>query len=619
MSIRINVGTTFDARDLERAQRELDALKRNADTLGNRMNALGSNMEKAGARIAGVGKTLTSRVTMPIVGLGAAAVASFSTVEGAIAEVGRATGASGEDLDRFGGNLRTVLGQVPEDAQTVGRALGDLNTRLGATGEDLEKVTKRALEFARVNNEDVGKSTEVLGKLVNALGVETEDAEGIMDKLTFAAQKTGISATRLGENILDAGPAFEELGFGLDKSIALFAGFEAAGAKPEEVIGSLNLAINRMAKEAGKLDDLEKGLVSPAEMFDEFLEAIKDAPDILEATTLASELFGSRVGAKVAEDIRAGRFEVDDFAEEIAGVEGVVRDTAAETETFAERMLILKNETLLVAESFGEVLLPFIERGVDKFRELVQRFQDLSPEQREQIVRFAAIAAAVGPVVLIVGKLIAAFGTIIKTAVLLGKGIMLLFTPMGLIVAAIAAAIAIGVLLWRNWDTVKERGLAAWNALKDGFVSAWETMKGAAKTAGNFIIGFLNGVIGAFESGINAVARGLNSLPFVGATIKIPNWVPLFGGNSFSLPSVPTVNFPKIPMLADGGIVQAATLAVIGERGPEAVIPLDRLDAVAGGGTVINVTVTSADPNAVVEAIRRYTRANGPLGQVVSV
>ncbi|HEY7822087.1 MAG TPA: hypothetical protein VIG24_04610 [Acidimicrobiia bacterium] len=61
------------------------------------------------------------------------------------------------------------------------------------------------------------------------------------------------------------------------------------------------------------------------------------------------------------------------------------------------------------------------------------------------------------------------------------------------------------------------------------------------------------------------------------------------------------------------------TLGVIGEAGPEVVVPLDRLDMMGGGPTVINVTVTSADPQAVVEALRRYTRNNGPLGQVVSV
>jgi len=71
--------------------------------------------------------------------------------------------------------------------------------------------------------------------------------------------------------------------------------------------------------------------------------------------------------------------------------------------------------------------------------------------------------------------------------------------------------------------------------------------------------------------------------------------------------------------LAEGGLVTGPTFGVVGEAGPELVIPLDRLGAMGGGRTVVNVTVTSADPQAVVEAIRRYTRNNGPLGGVVTL
>ena len=72
-----------------------------------------------------------------------------------------------------------------------------------------------------------------------------------------------------------------------------------------------------------------------------------------------------------------------------------------------------------------------------------------------------------------------------------------------------------------------------------------------------------------------------------------------------------------IPAMADGGIVMGPTLALIGEAGPEAVVPLSR--GMSRGQTIVNVTVTSADPQAVVEAIRRYTRSNGPLGSSVTL
>jgi phosphotransferase system HPr-like phosphotransfer protein len=73
---------------------------------------------------------------------------------------------------------------------------------------------------------------------------------------------------------------------------------------------------------------------------------------------------------------------------------------------------------------------------------------------------------------------------------------------------------------------------------------------------------------------------------------------------------------PDIPMLAEGGIVTSATLAMIGESGPEAVIPLDRAGSMGfggGGGNTINITVQGADPNEVVRALQAYNRNVGKV------
>ncbi len=75
---------------------------------------------------------------------------------------------------------------------------------------------------------------------------------------------------------------------------------------------------------------------------------------------------------------------------------------------------------------------------------------------------------------------------------------------------------------------------------------------------------------------------------------------------------------PAIAMFADGGLVTNPMLGIVGEAGPELIVPLDRVGQM-GGKTIVNVTVTSADPQAVIEAIRRYTRSNGPLGATVTL
>jgi len=85
-------------------------------------------------------------------------------------------------------------------------------------------------------------------------------------------------------------------------------------------------------------------------------------------------------------------------------------------------------------------------------------------------------------------------------------------------------------------------------------------------------------------------------------SFKIPSWVPGLGGKGFDV--------PNIPELANGGLVMQPTLALVGEAGPEAVVPLDRMGQMGGN---VTINVNGGDPNAVVDALRRYMRMNGSV------
>jgi phage-related minor tail protein len=116
-------------------------------------------------------------------------------------------------------------------------------------------------------------------------------------------------------------------------------------------------------------------------------------------------------------------------------------------------------------------------------------------------------------------------------------------------------------------------------------------------------------VAGIYKGIFNGIAKAWNNT--VGKiSFEIPSWVPKIGGKGFSV--------PQIPMLAQGGIVNQATLAVIGEAGPEAVIPLDRMGDFGAGGGGINVTVNAglmSSPDQVgqqiIEAIQKAQRRSG--------
>lgn len=138
--------------------------------------------------------------------------------------------------------------------------------------------------------------------------------------------------------------------------------------------------------------------------------------------------------------------------------------------------------------------------------------------------------------------------------------------PMLAVVAAIGLVVAAGVLLYNNWDLVKEKA----GEFGTGVVSIFKGMA-------NGVIGFINGIIG----GVNQMISAIN-----GISLTVPSWAPVVGGQKigFSLGTIPT-----IPALAAGGIATAPTTALIGEGAePEAVLPLSKLADMIKGYLTLN-------------------------------
>lgn len=152
----------------------------------------------------------------------------------------------------------------------------------------------------------------------------------------------------------------------------------------------------------------------------------------------------------------------------------------------------------------------------------------------------------------------------------------------------------------------------AWTTTRTWVEEKWGTFKSWITGQTLNFAGMFDGLAGAFKSAVNQVIAGWNNLSF-----SIPGFNPPGPG---SFPGV-SVGTPNIPYLADGGIVTRPTMAVVGEAGPEAVIPLPSGVRALGGGQTINFYVTindATDPDAVVAAIRRYVKRNGRLRDVAA-
>jgi hypothetical protein len=230
-------------------------------------------------------------------------------------------------------------------------------------------------------------------------------------------------------------------------------------------------------------------------------------------------------------------------------------DTAKMREGFAQ-----------VSQSLGMTLLPILEMVTP----LMLKIADWA---RENPGTFKIVAAAIGGIALSI----------------MAINFAMALNPLGMIVIGVAALIAGVAIAYRRFEGFRKIVDTLFSGLKLGIGQSIDQFRMML----NIVKGVFNGIGSA--------------------------WNNTFGKISFKIPNIPglpgrgtTVEFPKIPALAEGGIVTGPTLALIGEAGPEAVIPLDRAGGL-GGGNTIHVHVQGADPNAVVDALRTYMFRNGSV------
>jgi hypothetical protein len=229
------------------------------------------------------------------------------------------------------------------------------------------------------------------------------------------------------------------------------------------------------------------------------------------------------------------------------------------------------------------------------------------------------IATQIGPLVI----MIPAMTTAVSGMSAAMGALNLSMGPVLLGILAVAAAIAAIIIVWKNWDKIVEGAVAVWETLKKAFNSKWawllpggalikailmikdnwDSIWGGMQSVVEGVVSGLKGPINGLIALINGVIEGVN-----GISVDIPSWVPKLGGKTFGFDIAP------IKELAEGGIVKSPTLAMIGEAGPEAVVPLGRN---GGMQPVINIYIQGDTygfddfEDKVAEAVRDGTRRGG--------
>jgi hypothetical protein len=303
--------------------------------------------------------------------------------------------------------------------------------------------------------------------------------------------------------------------------------------------------------------------------------------------------------------------DADDVFGRLAGTFKNQASTAANTTSGKMKNLSIQMGEF--KESIGAAVAPLIE----KLLPALLRFSTWAQENTGLIVTLGLVIGGIATAIIATNAALAVYNTIqaataaLNTALTASFSALWVATGAIIIIGIIAALVALQVkfnIFGKAIDGLKAGFMAWWNvvqfvfgAVKTGFAELADLGKAIFDGIGGAFKGVINAVISAMEKGLNFAIKGLNTI-LDGIDKAAGPWV-----NFGSIPEV------KLPRLAEGGIVTGPTIAMIGEAGPEAVIPLNRAGGMGMGGNTITVNVNGGDPNQIVAALRRYISTNGTL------
>ena len=431
--------------ELANLESKLKSVDKNGfEVFGASIEAAGKKVKKLGEDVSKVGETLSKNVTAPIMAVGAASIAAAKDVDNGLDTIITKTGATGEQLEDMQKRMENIATSIPISFETAGAAIGEVNTRFGVTGQELEDLSAHFIKFAELNGTDVSSSIDSVQKMMSAFGLETKDAGAVLDMLNKVGQDTGISVTKLADSLVTNGSALRELNLNAADSAVLLGNLEKSGIDTSVVMTGLSKVQQKAAKDG------------------------KDMSTVLEAAFSSSadavEIFGAKAGPKLYEAMQSGILTMDMFSGGLVTLEdnlGSVNDTFEATLDPWDQWETTLNQLKITGAELGTTLLTMLQPVLDQVSQGVKGLSDylnaLDEDQKKQIITIAGVAAAAGPVLAIVGKGITLVGSLISVGGTLISGIGTIVGILGgPLTLAIAGAVAAGVLLYKNWDAVKE-------------------------------------------------------------------------------------------------------------------------------------------------------------------
>ena len=376
-----------------------------------------SKMRNFGRNTKRLGRGLSAGLTAPLAAIGATSFQVAAAFEQSMAKVKAVSGATGEQFKSLENNAKQLGASTRFTASEVS-ALQLEYAKLGFSADEITQVTQATLNLAQATGSDLAQSAEVAGSTLRAFGMDASQTGKVTDVMAAAFSSSALDLDSFQDSMKYVAPVAKAAGVSLEEATAMLGQLANNGIKGSQAGTSLRRILQEVA---GTGLDFGTAMQKTA---DEVIN-LADAKDEVGRTASSAFLV-----------LKEGMKDVDGLTESLKKSKGAAAGMAATMDDTAEGAMKRMQSAIEGAQiEIGSALAPVMTELAGKISSVANAFTNLSDKTKKYIVAGAAIAAAIGPLMMILPPLI--------------SGLLALISPVGLVIAGIVG-LAIAVVTFAD-------------------------------------------------------------------------------------------------------------------------------------------------------------------------
>ena len=434
-------------------------------------------MDRAGKKMQAVGKNLTMKVTAPIIGMGAVAVNTFQGFELQMAKVRAVSGATGAEFEALSKNAKDLGASTIFSAQQVAELQTEF-AKLGFTAAEITQVTEATLALAQATDSDLARAAEVAGSTLRAFQLDASQTEMVTDVMAKSFSTSALDMEKFAESMKYVAPVAKSAGMSIQETTAMLAVMANAGIKGSQAGTSLRRIISELGAGSEPVTEKIKQLAAAG-------IGLADAKDEVGRSAQSALLV-----------LAGGVDQIDPTTQSLNDAAGAAKEMASimdNTAFGAMKALQSAFEGLMI--SIGEIVATGFTPFVKGLTGIIQGMNALPGPVKVGAVAIAALVAAAGPLIFIGGSLYRNFVVLAPILTKVGaamrviavQGLRAMISPIGAVVAGIAALSAAAIYVGYNFEAFKVTALNSLKALANQGIGILNEMIGAFNAAAEFL------------------------------------------------------------------------------------------------------------------------------------